>query len=381
MGLFDFVKNQFIEVIEATDFQQDRIVFEFPVAGHEIKMGAQLIVREGQCAIFLNDGTLADVFGPGHYTLSTENMPVLSKLKAWKYGFNSPFKAEVFFVSTRLFTNQKWGTQKPVLMRDQEFGMIRLSAFGVFAYKVVQPDVFMREVFGTLPSFTTKDITEYLRRMITSSLADTIGESNIAAIDMANSYDELGMEARKKVQVKFGELGLGLQSLTIESISLPEEVEKVIDKRTSMGVLGDMGKYTQYQAAEAIRDFAQNEGGGGIAAMGVGMGAGVQVGQVFAGAMNQNMAPRQPAAPAPAPAQTIACASCGAQVPASAKFCTECGKNPQPAGEICPGCGATVAAGAKFCPECGKPLQQVCSKCGAKVTGKFCPECGTPAGN
>ena len=187
MGLFDFVKNQFIEVIEATDFQQDMIVFEFPVAGHEIKMGAQLIVREGQCAIFLNEGTLADVFGPGHYTLSTENMPVLSKLKAWKYGFNSPFKAEVFFVSTRLFTNQKWGTQKPVLMRDQEFGMIRLSAFGVFAYKVVQPDVFMREVFGTLPSFTTKDITEYLRRMITSSLADTIGESNIAAIDMANS--------------------------------------------------------------------------------------------------------------------------------------------------------------------------------------------------
>ena len=381
MGLFDFVKNQFIEVIEATDFQQDMIVFEFPVAGHEIKMGAQLIVREGQCAIFLNEGTLADVFGPGHYTLSTENMPVLSKLKAWKYGFNSPFKAEVFFVSTRLFTNQKWGTQKPVLMRDQEFGMIRLSAFGVFAYKVVQPDVFMREVFGTLPSFTTKDITEYLRRMITSSLADTIGESNIAAIDMANSYDELGMEARKKVQVKFGELGLGLQSLTIESISLPEEVEKVIDKRTSMGVLGDMGKYTQYQAAEAIRDFAQNEGGGGIAGMGVGMGAGVQVGQVFAGAMNQKMAPRQPAAPAPAPAQTIACASCGAQVPASAKFCTECGKNPQPAGETCLGCGATVAAGAKFCPECGKPLQQVCSKCGAKVTGKFCPECGTPAGN
>ena len=381
MGLFDFVKNQFIEVIEATDFQQDMIVFEFPVAGHEIKMGAQLIVREGQCAIFLNEGTLADVFGPGHYTLSTENMPVLSKLKAWKYGFNSPFKAEVFFVSTRLFTNQKWGTQKPVLMRDQEFGMIRLSAFGVFAYKVVQPDVFMREVFGTLPSFTTKDITEYLRRMITSSLADTIGESNIAAIDMANSYDELGMEARKKVQVKFGELGLGLQSLTIESISLPEEVEKVIDKRTSMGVLGDMGKYTQYQAAEAIRDFAQNEGGGGIAGMGVGMGAGVQVGQVFAGARNQTMAPRQPAAPAPAPAQTIACASCGAQVPASAKFCTECGKNPQPAGETCPGCGATVAAGAKFCPECGKPLQQVCSKCGAKVTGKFCPECGTPAGN
>ena len=152
MGLFGFIKGQLIEVIEATDFSKDLMVFQYPVENHEIKMGAQLTVREGQCAIFVNEGVIADIYGPGRYTLTTENMPVMTKLKSWKYGFDSPFKAEVFFVSTRLFTDQKWGTQKPVLMRDKEFGMIRMSAFGVFAFRVVQPEVFMREIFGTLSS-------------------------------------------------------------------------------------------------------------------------------------------------------------------------------------------------------------------------------------
>lgn len=377
MGLFDFVKGQFIEVIEATDFSQDVIVFQFPVAGNEIKMGAQLIVREGQCAIFLNEGVIADVFGPGHFTLSTENMPVMTKLRSWKYGFNSPFKADVFFVSTRLFTNQKWGTQKPVLMRDKDFGMIRLSAFGVFAYRVLRPEVFLREVFGTLPSFSTRDITEYLRRLITSTLADTIGESGLSAIDMATSYDELGAAAQKKVQAKFEALGLGLQSLTVESVSLPEEVEKVIDKRTSMGVLGDMGQYSRYQAAEAIRDIAQNEGAGGFVGMGAGVGMGAQVGRTFADAMMANNAAPAPAAAAAAP-DTITCAACGAAIAASSKFCPQCGKNPRPETSTCPSCGAAVPAGAKFCSECGKPMNAVCSKCGAAVTGKFCPECGTP---
>ncbi len=371
MGLFDFVRGQCIEVIEATDFSQDTIVFQFPVAGNEIKMGAQLTVREGQCAVFLNEGVIADVFGPGLFTLSTENMPVMTKLRSWKYGFNSPFKAEVFFVSTRLFTNQKWGTQKPVLMRDKDFGMIRLSAFGVFAYRVTRPEVFLREVFGTLPSFSTKDITEYLRRLITSTLADTIGESGLSAIDMATRYDELGVAAQKKVQAKFEELGLGLQSLTVESVSLPEEVEKVIDKRTSMGVLGDMGQYSRYQAAEAIRDIAQNEGAGGFVGMGAGMGVGAQVGRTFADAMNANNA-------APPAAAMMNCAACGASIPTSSKFCPECGKNPRPAGATCPSCGTQVMAGAKFCPECGTALSAVCTKCGANVTGKFCPECGTP---
>ena len=380
MGLFDFVKNQFIEVIEATDFQQDMIVFEFPVAGHEIKMGAQLIVREGQCAIFLNEGTLADVFGPGHYTLSTENMPVLSKLKAWKYGFNSPFKAEVYFLSTRLFTNQKWGTSNPVLLRDAEFGMIRLMAYGLFSYKVARPEVFLREIFGSLPSYTTQGIADYLRRMIASSLSDVVGELKIPAIDIASEYDEIGEAVRERMQSRFAEIGLELQTLVVENISLPENVEKAIDQRTSMGVLGDMGKYTQYQTAEAIRDAAKN--GGGIAGMGVGLGAGVQIGQAFGAGLAGSAA-----SPAPA-AGTISCAACGRPVAAEAKFCPHCGKPPrgteasgtEPArpGTVCPKCGAQAAAGAKFCASCGEPLRVVCAKCGAEVTGKFCAECGAP---
>ena len=369
MGLFDFVRSQMIEVIEATDFSQDTIVFQFPVQGNEIKMGAQLIVREGQAAVFLNEGVIADVFGPGRYTLMTENLPLLTKLKSWEYGFNSPFKAEVFFVSTRLFTDQKWGTQKPVLMRDKEFGMIRMSAFGVFAFRVVAPEVFMREIFGTLSSYSTADITGYLRRILVSGLSDTIGESGIAAIDIVNSYDELAAAAKEKLEPAFAPLGLSLQSLVIENISLPEEVEKAIDKRTTMGVLGDMGDYTRYQAAEAIRDFAQNEGGG-MAGIGVGLGAGAQVGQVFASAMNANTAPASPVAPA-----GTTCALCGADVPAGAKFCPSCGKNPRPSGRVCPGCGASVPADGKFCPACGKPL--ACAKCGAPLAGgKFCPSCG-----
>lgn len=350
MGLFDFIKSQFIEVIEATDMSQDMIVYRFPVNDNEIKMGAQLTVREGQCAVFVNEGVLADVFGPGRFTLSTENMPLLTKIKSWKYGFNSPFKAEVYFVSTRLFTNQKWGTAKPVLLRDAEFGMIRLSAYGVFAFRVTRPEVFLREIFGSLPSFSTSDIQDYLRRMVVSHLSDLFGELKIPAIDIAASYNEIGAEARLRVQESFQAIGLEVQSLLVENVSLPEEVEKVIDKRTSMGVIGDMGKYTQYQAAEAIRDFAQNEGGGNIAGMGVGIGAGVQVGQAFAGAMAANQQP----APAPqpsAPPAASACASCGAAVPAGAKFCPSCGK---PQGAVrCPGCGAEITG--KFCPECGKP--------------------------
>jgi band 7 protein len=370
MGLFDAFRGQFIEVIEAADFASDVLVYRFPVEDSAIKMGAQLTVREGQCAIFLNEGVIADIFGPGLYTLSTENMPVMTKLKSWKYGFKSPFKADVYFVSTRLMTSQKWGTQKPVLMRDAEFGMIRLSAFGIFSYRVARPEIFMREVFGSLPSFTTRDIIDHLRRLLVSGLADTIGETKIAAIDMVNSYDEIGAAAKAKLQPKFEELGLTLQSLTVESISLPEAVEKAIDKRTSMGVLGNIGTYAQYQAAEAIGDAGRNGGiAGSFAGMGVGMGAGVQIGQTFAGAVAANTAQAEK------PAQTIQCASCGAQVAADVKFCPECGKSPRP---VCPSCGAGVTAGAKFCPECGKPLAAVCSKCGEAVTGKFCPNCGTP---
>ena len=205
----------------------------------------------------------------------------------------------------------------------------------------------MREVFGSLPSYSAEDIQDYLRRMVVSNISDLFGELKIPAIDIAASYNEIGAEARVRVQSSFETIGLELQNLVVENVSLPDEVEKVIDKRTSMGVLGDIGKYTQYQAAEAIRDFAQNEGGGNLAGMGVGIGAGVQVGQAFANAMGDSLRSNAPAAPA---APTAAAA--------------------------CPDCGAEITKGIKFCPECGKPQAVCCPKCGTEIKGKFCPECG-----
>lgn len=371
MGLFDFVRSQLIEVIEATDFSANMMVFRFPVQDHEIKMGAQLTVREGQFAVFMNEGIIADVFGPGRYTLTTENMPVLTKLKSWQYGFKSPFKAEVYFVSSRLFINQKWGTQKPVIMRDKEFGIIRLSAYGMYSYQVTRPEIFLRKIFGTLPSYTTQDIQDYLRRMVVSGLSDLIGETQVPIIDIVRNYDELAARGREKMQSAFEAIGLTLQNLVIENISLPQEVEKVIDKRTSMGVLGDLGTYTHFQTAEAIPDFARNNGAG-IAGMGVGLGVGAQMGQVVAASMPQNV---QPAA---APQKT--CPHCSKSMPVAAKFCPFCGESAEDKKDVavCPACEAEVDKDARFCPNCGAAMKVTCPKCGAEMTGKFCAQCGTP---
>lgn len=370
MGLFDFVRSQLIEVIEATDFSANMMVFRFPVQDHEIKMGAQLTVREGQYAVFINEGVIADVFGPGRYTLSTENMPVLTKLKSWQYGFKSPFKAEVYFVSSRLFINQKWGTQKPVIMRDKEFGIIRLSAYGMYSFQVVRPEIFLRKIFGSLPSYTTQDIHDYLRRMVVSGLSDLIGESQVPIIDIVRNYDELAAQGLKKMQPAFEAIGLNLQNLVVENISLPQEVEKVIDKRTSMGVLGDLGTYTQFQTAESIPQFARNDGG--IAGVGVGLGAGVQVGQAVASAMSQNFR-TEAAAQKP-------CPHCGKSIPPAAKFCPYCGEASAEKKDVavCPACEAEVDKDARFCPSCGAAMKVTCPKCGAEMTGKFCAQCGTP---
>ena len=372
MGLFDFIKGQTIDVIEATDLPRDVVVFRFPVQDNEIKMGASLTVREGQCAIFVNEGVIADVFGPGRYELATQNMPVLTKLKSWPYGFKSPFKAEVYFIATNLMTDQKWGTSNPVLLRDAEFGMIRLQAFGAYAYRVTRPEVFLRQIFGTLSAFTTHELSGYLRRMIVSALSDVVGEKQIPAIDIASQYDEIGADIRARIQPRFEEMGLELQNLVVENISLPENVEKAIDQRTSMGVLGDLGRYTQYQTAEAIRDFAKNEGAGGFAGMGVGMGAGMNVGRAMADSLASASAPSAPPA---SPAAKTLCPSCGQEVSDEAKFCPHCGK---PVGAVCPKCGGKVTPGAKFCSSCGEALSVKCAKCGAEVTGKFCSSCGEP---
>lgn len=346
MGIF----HQFIEVIEWKDQDTDRMVYQFPVHKNEIKMGAQLTVRESQVAIFLNEGQIADVFEPGRYELQTSNMPILTKLKSWKYGFNSPFKADIYFVNTKQFLDQKWGTKNPIMMRDKEFGMIRLRGFGLYSYRISDAVTFMKEVFGTNPDVSTEIISPQLSNMIVSSITDYIAEMQIPALDLAMKYDEIGEGVKGKMDAKFKELGLQITNFAVENLSLPPEVEAAIDKRTQMGVIGDMGKYTQYQTAEAIRDAAKNEGGG-FAAMGAGLGAGQAMANAMAGAFNQQQ--QQQAAPQQAQVVGVQCPNCKASIAQGSKFCPECGTKFQTEGKFCGECGAKVGAGAKFCPECG----------------------------
>jgi len=302
MGLWDAIKNEFIQVIEWLDDSSNTLVYRFPVHDQEIKMGAQLTVRENQVAIFVNEGEVADVFKPGRYELSTQNMPVMTTLRSWKYGFDSPFKAEVYFFNTRLFSDLKWGTQNPVMMRDSEFGMIRIRAFGTYAIRVSDPREFFRTVVGTQGLTTTEDILVQLRSTIISHMSDIVAESKIAALDLASSYRELSALAQKELAPSFAAFGLDLARFNIDNISLPEEVEAAIDQRTKLGVLGDrMGQYTQMQAAESIKVAAANPGG--VAGAGVGLGAGMAMGNAMAGAFNQQQ--QSPgAAPPPPPGGT-----------------------------------------------------------------------------
>ncbi len=358
MGIFDaignLVKSQLIDVIEWTDNSSNTLVYKYDMNGKEIMMGAQLTVRESQVAIFVNEGELADVYTPGRYELSTSNMPVMTKLQSWKYGFNSPFKADVYFVNTKQFLDRKWGTSNPVMMRDAEFGMIRIRAFGVYAFKVSDPVTFLKEVFGTKKITTAEDVEGQIKRTLVSGLSDAIAESKIPALDLAANYDELSNFALQAMNPKIAPLGVALTSFVIENISLPEEVEKSMDKRTSMGVLGDLNKYTQYQAAEALREAATTPNS--AAGSGMGLGAGVAMGQMFAGAFNQqNQQPVPQAAPVAPAAKGSFCSECGNQVAPGAKFCANCGAK-QSAAAVCPGCGQPTTPGAKFCSNCGQKL-------------------------
>ena len=368
MGIFDFMRNQFIEVIEWTDNTSNTLVYRFPGANNEIKMGASLIVRESQMAVFVNEGVVADVFGPGHHELATRNIPILTKLKSWPQGFNSPFKAEVYFVNTKQFIDQKWGTSNPIMMRDAEFGMIRLRGYGIYSYRVSDPSVFLKELFGTSATFTTDAVEGQLKKMIVSGLSDLFAESKIPALDLASHYDELSKLGRQKMMPRFEAFGFALTSLYIENLSLPEEVEKAMDTRASMGVIGNMGQFQQYQAGQALREAAQNESGG-LAGAGAGLGAGAALGGMMTNAMNQNQQS----------AQTVACPHCQAQISPTAKFCPECGKAPQPATQACIACHAAIPVNTKFCPECGtNQTEKTCPKCHHvnSPTAKFCAECG-----
>lgn len=296
MDIWKKLKGELIDIVEAPETARDLLVYRFERMDNEIKNGAQLIVREGQAAVFVDQGKIADVFGPGRVQLTTANVPILATLKGWKYGFESPFKCEVYFVTTRQFTDLKWGTMNPVMLRDAEFGPIRLRAFGNYAMKCVDPGKLIQEISGATGAFTADGITDQIRNMIVSRFTEVLGESKIPALDLAANYSELGGFVLGHIKPDLAKLGLDLTQLLVENVSLPPEVEQALDKRTSMGVIGNLNAYTQFQAAEALRDAAKNPGAAGQM-MGVVLGQGL--GGAVAGNMQQAQQPG--AVPPPIP--------------------------------------------------------------------------------
>lgn len=297
MGLMDRLRSEFVDIVEWLDDSRDTIVWRFPRFQNEIKMGAKLVVRESQTAVFVNEGQVADVYPPGTYTLETRNMPILATLKGWKYGFNSPFKAEVYFVNTRQFTEMKWGTQNPVILRDPEFGVVRVRAFGAYAARVVDAQRLLRELVGTDPQFRTEEVQEYLRQLIVGRLGGALARAGVPLLDLAAHQDAIGRQLAGVLTEELAEVGIAIPKFVIENVSVPPEVERALDKRTEMGAVGDLDRFTRYQAATALEAAANNPGG--EAGAGIGMGMGMALGQQMARSMSGE--PQPAAAPPAAP--------------------------------------------------------------------------------
>ncbi len=293
MGLFDFVAKQFIDVIQWTEPEDGILAYRFPMSGMEIQNGASLTVRESQLALFVDEGKVADLFPPGRHTLTTQTLPVLTYLKNWDKLFESPFKSDVYFFSTRLQLDRKWGTPNPITIRDKEFGIVRLRAFGIYSYRVTDPKKFYTEVSGTRETYTVDELDGQLRNTLIGSMTDLFAESGVPFLDMAANQDEFGARLKDKMLPVFERYGLALDNLVVQNVSLPEELQKVLDQRIGMNMVGDLGKYTQYQVANAIPVAAANEGG--VAGAGAGLGAGIAMGQAMAAAMTQTPAAAQAA--------------------------------------------------------------------------------------
>ena len=371
------------EIIEYLDDTGDQIVQRVPEGGSgEFRLGSQLVVRENQEAVFFRDGKALDTFGPGRHTLTTQNVPLLAGLADMAFSDKgSPFRAEVYFVNKKTFTDMKWGTKEPIIFRDKELAMVRLRAFGRFSIKVRNSQMFINKLVGTEGRFGTDAIEGYLKDVITSRLADLLGETLETIFDLPQYYDEIGTLSKTRLGDDFEKYGIQLVDFYVNAITPPEEVQKRIDERSAMGAMGNLDSYMKFKTATAMGDAAQNDGGGGAAGAGVGMGAGLGMGMTMANMMGQTMRGGQGGQAAQGggggggAAPVVTCPGCGKQVPPG-KFCPECGK---PLQKSCPNCGKPVPAGAKFCPSCGQNLAGAsCPECGAQVEAgaKFCPECG-----
>jgi membrane protease subunit (stomatin/prohibitin family) len=335
-----FLSKQFIDVIQWTEPEDGILAYRYPMEDMEIQNGGKLTVRESQAAVFVNEGRIADVFAPGLYTLSTQTLPILTYLMNWDKAFKSPFKSDVYFFSTRLQTNQRWGTATPITIRDKEFGAIRMRGYGIYAYRIADPKVFYQKVSGTRDIYGVPDLEGQLRNTIVARMTDSFAQSSVPFLDMAANQAALGQKIVEVLKPSFGELGLSLENFVVENISLPDELQKMLDQRISMNMIGDMNKYTQFQVAQSMPIAAANEGGGGIAGIGVGLGAGLTMANSVMNAMKPGEQPVAPAGTAPAAPGTPAPAGAAPTTPAAdTKFCTNCGNK--------------IGRAAKFCPECG----------------------------
>jgi membrane protease subunit (stomatin/prohibitin family) len=338
MTLRDFISKQFVDVIDWVEPEEGILAYRYPMQDREIQNGGALTVRETQLAVFVNEGRMADVFVPGLYKLTTNTLPILTYLMNWDKAFQSPFKSDVYFFSTRLQTNQHWGTPNPITIRDKEFGAVRLRGFGIYSYHLVDPKTFHNKVSGTRDIYHVADLEGQLRNTIIGRMADTFGNSAVPFLDMAANQTALAEKISAQIQPAFKDLGLALDSFVVENLSLPDELQKILDQRISMTMVGDMGRYTQFEVAQSIPIAAGNEGGG-IAGAGAGLGAGVAIGQAMVEAMKKGGG-TPPAATPPAAGGAAAGAAPFAASAAEAKFCLNCGKS--------------IPRVSKFCPECGQ---------------------------
>ena len=330
MSLRSFLSKQFIDVIDWVEPEDGILAYRYPMQDREIQNGGKLTVRDSQMAVFVNEGKIADAFTPGLYTLTTHTLPILTYLMNWDKAFQSPFKSDVYFFSTRIQTNQHWGTANPISIRDKEFGAVRLRAFGIYSYHLKDPKIFYSKVSGSRDVYRVSDLDGQLTNTIVGRISDSFASSDLPFLDMAANQVALSEKIAGQLKPGFAELGLSLDSFVVENLSLPDELQKVLDQRIGMNMVGEMGRYTQYQVAQSIPIAAANEGGG-AAGVGAGLGAGVAMGQAMMDAL----------------------------------------KKSSPAGETGSGTasGSAVAAETKFCLNCGKPIPRI---------SKFCPDCGHP---